>query len=927
MLKLLRGVVRSLKSPLTSAAVAAALIGATSVVVMASPASADGGDTTPRNLSVIVNGHGSVESDPPAILVDEDPSSQTETFNVPAEGIPLTLTATADPGWLFMGWDSSNSDCNGKTNVCEVTLTDAADVDITANFFDLGEFGDFEVPDLTFDHPQWTHIDTGDPGGCVDDGHSIGLTPTRVIITCEDGVEGDAFGAVTGVLKEDLSDVQGGASPLGQGNLWDAQDLVTDLSTETAYVLNRDEGFISELWQLTDDGEIALDDEGDPVAISLEGDLTLENSINCQLVGNGYGFFAVWDYCEGLIWIVSFETGFVTELGGAGIIDFDDWKYDGVQLPDREGWGAAEGGNWASTGVAEIHDGQLWFVVPTTNSTSYNADNGYDTEDDHGYSVITRLNPFQTGVAETLADWADAQIYYENDGVSDYLNVFDIGSSYEDGYGDHGGDSMDFYKFIWSPSQHRWFAHASCYQAWCSETGFDEIVYAFDSGTADVSINLDGGYASLDENGEEEFTGGSLPVGEVSIYIWDMGGVYDHFYVDGSEEGVTCEEVSVEFFDGLKCTFQLGPEGASVSASFICAVSDEDGSPFEVTGSDDGYVGFDSGTYTEDSDWGTAAVHAGLIDVGEVAQVQLTGGAWRSHFDQNTANGVTTSDWPLPWCTYSLELADDGGAVDDGRSTGAGGNSNSRTETVAGPNRVETAVAISQRYFDASVTDVFVATSVTYPDALSASAAAGARSGPVLLVEKDLLPGSVVAELRRLTPKRIVIVGGLEAVSRSTEDALTEFGVPVVRVGGSDRYATSVLVSQSEFPTGAAKVYIASGGSFADALSAGPAAGRTGPILLVEPNRVSAGVLAELKRLDPSQIVVLGGVASVSEEVQASVSSAVPSASVTRLGGSDRYETSALIATELFSARVNVLFLASGEEFADSLSAGPAQME
>lgn len=69
---------------------------------------------------------------------------------------------------------------------------------------------------------------------------------------------------------------------------------------------------------------------------------------------------------------------------------------------------------------------------------------------------------------------------------------------------------------------------------------------------------------------------------------------------------------------------------------------------FTVTGTDDGRV-WGTDVYTDDSDLSTAAVHAGVLALGEtgVVQVQIAQGV--SDYVGSTRNGVTTSDygdWP-----------------------------------------------------------------------------------------------------------------------------------------------------------------------------------------------------------------------------------------------------------------------------------------
>ena len=108
-------------------------------------------------------------------------------------------------------------------------------------------------------------------------------------------------------------------------------------------------------------------------------------------------------------------------------------------------------------------------------------------------------------------------------------------------------------------------------------------------------------------------------------------------------------------------------------------------------------------------------------------------------------------------------------------------------------------------------------------------------------------------------------------------EQLALFGVtvdhmPVTRLGGADRYATAVAVSAATYSPGVSVAYLASGTGFADALAGAPAAGmQGGPVLLVTPTSIPAVVVAELTRLHPARIVILGGTGAVSGAVQTAI--------------------------------------------------------
>jgi putative cell wall-binding protein len=162
----------------------------------------------------------------------------------------------------------------------------------------------------------------------------------------------------------------------------------------------------------------------------------------------------------------------------------------------------------------------------------------------------------------------------------------------------------------------------------------------------------------------------------------------------------------------------------------------------------------------------------------------------------------------------------------------------------------------------------FVATGTNYPDALAGVAVAGGAPGPILLTQPDGLPAETAAELARLQPGRIVVLGGPGVVSDGVLAALDGYAPgAVTRVAGPDRYATAVAVSSGTF-AGATTLFVATGASFPDALGGGPAAGMVpGPLLLVKPTSLPAVVAAEIARLGPEGVVILGGTGAVSTAV------------------------------------------------------------
>jgi putative cell wall-binding protein len=145
------------------------------------------------------------------------------------------------------------------------------------------------------------------------------------------------------------------------------------------------------------------------------------------------------------------------------------------------------------------------------------------------------------------------------------------------------------------------------------------------------------------------------------------------------------------------------------------------------------------------------------------------------------------------------------------------------------------------------------------------------------------------------------------------------------RVSGTDRYRTAAALSANGFPGGATRAFVATGSDFPDALAGGAAAGHLGnPVLLVQQNAIPSATATELTRLNPSEIVVLGGTNVISESVRQSLEAYASTGVATRIAGADRYATAAAISSTYYSPGVQAAFIATGSNFADALAGAPA---
>jgi len=244
-----------------------------------------------------------------------------------------------------------------------------------------------------------------------------------------------------------------------------------------------------------------------------------------------------------------------------------------------------------------------------------------------------------------------------------------------------------------------------------------------------------------------------------------------------------------------------------------------------------------------------------------------------------------------------------------------------------GADRYATAALVSANHYAPGVAAAYVATGADFPDALAGGPAAAKAGAPILLVARNQISAATKAELTRLRPGRIVVLGGSAGVSDAVMTALGSYqtGGGVSRIGGADRYATAAAISRATFAPGLATAYLATGLTFPDALVGGAAAARAGsPVLLTQPAGLPASTEAELRRLAPQRIVVLGGTGAVSDGVVVRLRTLATTGTVTRLAGADRYATAVAVSAASFPSGMPGLFVATGQSFPDALVAVPA---
>lgn len=247
---------------------------------------------------------------------------------------------------------------------------------------------------------------------------------------------------------------------------------------------------------------------------------------------------------------------------------------------------------------------------------------------------------------------------------------------------------------------------------------------------------------------------------------------------------------------------------------------------------------------------------------------------------------------------------------------------------ICGSNRFNTAFEAAKQIMKENggkkFDSIVIACGSDFADALSASYLSKVTDSPILLygkaVEKQMID---FLKENANSSASIYIVGGTGPVSEDFEKSLKkEFTGKdqVKRLFGANRFGTNyeVLKEAQKFEKNSdGEVLVASGINYADALSAS-AVGK--PVLLVAGKKLTDDQKAYLEAFKGKAATVIGGEGAVSKEIEKELKGYV--SKTERLSGSNRFETSYLVAHKYFS-KPSTIVLSYGLNYPDGLSGGP----
>lgn len=257
---------------------------------------------------------------------------------------------------------------------------------------------------------------------------------------------------------------------------------------------------------------------------------------------------------------------------------------------------------------------------------------------------------------------------------------------------------------------------------------------------------------------------------------------------------------------------------------------------------------------------------------------------------------------------------------DFGRDAAAAAGVPQSVVRAAGKDRIATAIQVSQFGWNpAEAGGVVLARSDDFADGLAGATLAAKVDGPVLISRPDGLRADVLTEIKRVLPKgkTVYLLGGTGALQAPVATAVANAGYIVKRLYGANRYETAVKVADAVDAT-PSDIFVTTGSDFADALSAGAAAGANGGVLVLTNGAALPSATEQYLNThatDTTALWAIGGPAAT----------ALGGNVTDSFVGANRYATAVEVADYFFDYvgyNSGAVVLASGEDFPDALGAG-----
>lgn len=222
---------------------------------------------------------------------------------------------------------------------------------------------------------------------------------------------------------------------------------------------------------------------------------------------------------------------------------------------------------------------------------------------------------------------------------------------------------------------------------------------------------------------------------------------------------------------------------------------------------------------------------------------------------------------------------------------------------------------------------------------LDSCAPAGSCRTAVFVTPSGSLDPATAAAITEsgVAASNVIIVGGAAAMSPEVQTAIARSAgwngtgeVPTRRIAGANRFETSAAVAEFISDSGEAQpdsfktVVVVNGDRPADVLLASTlAAGLGHALILTSSGLLPSNTRAAIESLAPNRMIIVGGDVSVPPSMEAAIRALLPANSpVDRLGGADRFETSALIASRVAGSDITSVVIVSGISLEDAVTIG-----
>ena len=238
----------------------------------------------------------------------------------------------------------------------------------------------------------------------------------------------------------------------------------------------------------------------------------------------------------------------------------------------------------------------------------------------------------------------------------------------------------------------------------------------------------------------------------------------------------------------------------------------------------------------------------------------------------------------------------------------------SSVDKIYGKNIHETSAAVAKKRGYSSA--VIVNMDYSVADGLSAAALAGKTNGVILTVSRNSIPSGTMESLNGV--KNVYIIGLEEAVSKSVEDKIKSKGIKTKRIGGKDRYETSLNVAEEVKEMSGnnlSEVMYANGKiGEADVVTASSVAYKNNtPILLTN----GKTIIPKMKQLSnrAGRRYLIGGTAVISSSIASEIGNAE------RIGGKDRFVTNQMIVDKFYYTKPTAYHIVDYQDYKTAIVA------